>query len=96
MVREGGTPDGAKVIELRDEPFAHAIEIRNLFERAPLALLRPLPVSRMKQRHLLGAVALQRDGRTDAGIHPPAQKHHCFSLIRSYHHCNRSRCALYP
>jgi len=37
--RKSGAANRAKVIELYDEPLAHAVEIRNVFERTPLALL---------------------------------------------------------
>src|SRR5208337_4024348 len=45
LIRQGRAADGTEMIQLDDEPLAHAVEIGNLLERAPLALLRSLPVA---------------------------------------------------
>src|SRR6267378_7420723 len=75
-VGKSGAADRAKVIELHDEPLAHAVEICNVIERAPLALLCALSVPRMKQREIRRAMPLPRNSSADARVHPPAQKHH--------------------
>jgi hypothetical protein len=67
------------MIELHDEPLAHIIEICNLFERAAFALLRALPVPRMQQREIPGAMPLPRNGSANTGVHSPAQKHYRFA-----------------
>jgi hypothetical protein len=64
------------MIELHNEPLLHAIEICNVFECAAFALLRALPVPGVQQRKIPGAMPLARNGRADAGVHPPAQKHY--------------------
>src|SRR6267142_3120968 len=50
FVRERGPANRTKVIELHDKPFAHAVEIRSVVERAPFALLRALAVTGVEQR----------------------------------------------
>ena len=49
FVRERRPANRAKVIELHDQPFAHAVEICNLVERAPFALLGALAITGMEQ-----------------------------------------------
>src|SRR5579864_5275752 len=66
--------------------MAHAVKIRNRFERLALALLRTLPISRMEQRHVLRAVPLPSYRGADAGVHSPAEKHHGFSAMKFVAH----------
>src|SRR5882672_3838113 len=80
-VGKSGAANRAKVIELYDEPLAHPVEIRNVFERAPLALLCALSVPGVKKRKMGLAVAFPRDRRADAAIHSAAQKDHRFSCV---------------
>src|SRR5438046_4266871 len=49
LVRERRTANRAKVFEVRDNPIAHAVEIRNFTERAPLPLLSSLAISAVAQ-----------------------------------------------
>src|SRR6266446_5311256 len=62
LVRESGPAYRAKVIKLHDESVPHAIEICNVFERAPFALLRALPVPGVQQPKILCAVPLPCNG----------------------------------
>ncbi len=96
FVRKRGPANRTKVIELHDKPFAHAVEIRDVIERAPLAPLSELAVAGVQQGDVRCTMAFAGNRRAHAGVHPPAQKHNCFSLIRSYHHYIHSRCSLYP
>src|SRR5882762_6762159 len=81
LVRKSGAAYRAEMVELHDEPLPHAIEICNVFERVAFALLRALPVPRVKQRKIPGAMPLARNGSANAGVHPSAQKHYRFSHV---------------
>src|SRR5258706_8733271 len=48
FVRERGSANRAKVIELHGQPFVHAVKIRNVIERATFALLSALAVAGME------------------------------------------------
>src|SRR6266700_1189613 len=81
FVCQRGPTNRAEMVELHHQPFAHAVEIRDVFESPPLAPLRSLPVACMKQGDVSRAMALTRNRRADAGVHSPAQQHHRFSHV---------------
>src|SRR5690242_2082237 len=80
-VRERRSANGPEMIQLHHESMAHAIEIRDRFERLALALLRALSISRMEQRNVPRVVPLPSNRRAHAGVHSPAEKHHGFSAM---------------
>src|SRR5260370_34451117 len=85
LVRECGPANRAKVAELYDKPFAHVVEICDVIERALFAPLRELAVTAVQQGDVRSAMTLARHRRAHTRIHPPAQQHHRFSLVRPYH-----------
>ena len=50
LVGERGSANRSKVIEFDCQPLAHAVEIRNVVEGAPFALLGELAVAGVEQR----------------------------------------------
>src|SRR5690348_3462079 len=85
-VRERRSANGPEMIQLHHESMAHAIEIRDRFERLALALLRALSISRMEQRNVPRVVPLPSNRRAHAGVHSPAEKHHGFSAMKHVAH----------
>src|SRR6266481_4445190 len=61
LVRERGSANRAKMIELHGEAFAHAVEIRNVLERAPLTLLSALAIPGMEDGNIRRAVIFPRN-----------------------------------
>src|SRR4029077_16657239 len=91
-IRQGRPAYGAEVVELHDQSLPYSIEVRNLLECPSLASLRALPIARMEGGDIPGTVTFARNRSGNAGIHPPAKKHHGLSL-RLVHKHLRARLA---
>src|ERR1700722_7659488 len=81
MLRDGDAPvgkcgasDGAKMIQLNDQPVWHMIKIGDGFECLALAILRALPITSVQQRDMLRAVSLYGNRRAYTRIHATTEQ----------------------
>jgi len=88
MLRDGDAPvgkrgasDGAKMIQLNDQPVGHMIKIGDGFERLALALLSALSITGVQQRDVFRAVSPYGHRRTNARIHAAAEQHDSFYVL---------------